>query len=225
MSQKAPGRAVKRELQRAKAIELRSLGLSYARIAEALGVHKTRAFNIVRDALNEVQQENRENAERMRTLELYRLDRITFALWPKRGDPRVAGALVRIIERQCKLYGLDGLANHELAGADGGPVEAKYTTGPDLSKLTLEEKLQLEALERKMRGEHRATEAVIASRESSGVTAAVTRQLEPVATAPAAPSIAAPAAPAPAPAEKLKLPSDSVMSAARQLDALMRFGA
>ena len=154
MSQKTPGRAVKRELQRAKAIELRSLGLSYARIAEALGVHKTRAFNIVRDALEEVQQENRENAERIRTLELYRLDRITFALWPKRGDPRVAGALVRIIERQCKLYGLDALAKHELAGADGGPVQTQQNdTGPDLSKLTLEEKLQLEALERKMRGE------------------------------------------------------------------------
>lgn len=153
MSQKAPGRAVKRELQRAKALELRSLGLSYARIAEALGVRKTRAFNIVRDALDEVQQENRENVERIRTLELYRLDRIRFALWPRRGDPRTAMALVRISERTAKLTGIDAPTRLEQSGPGGGPVQVEQgAAGPDLTGLTDEELRQFAAISRKING-------------------------------------------------------------------------
>ena len=39
------------------------------------------------------------SAERVRQLELYRLDRIRLSLDPKKGDPRVADTLIRISER------------------------------------------------------------------------------------------------------------------------------
>lgn len=123
----------------------------------------------------------------------------------------------------------------------------------DLARLTLEELIQYSELLRKLEGlpsayahiidpdwpngEHHTLKTprhpkpylpVIApwhKSPDSGVTAAaVTSQPEPVAIAPAA-GPANPVAPAtPAQPEKPKRPADDVMSAARQLDSLMRFG-
>ena len=109
--------------------------------------------------------------------------------------------------------------------------------------LTVDELRQLEKFYYKMKGEaypwdHAAVHVTVIGREftdgpvipskapSSGVAAAsVTSRPEPVAIAPAA-APANPVAPAtPAPAEKLKRPAEDVMSAAHQLDGLMRFGA
>lgn len=124
----------------------------------------------------------------------------------------------------------------------------------DLARLTLDELLRLERLYLKMANEpyswerpsvhvgadgkllYKANgEPYTWDRETvyvpvippwySGEAAAVTKPAEPVAVAPG-PAPTNPVAPAtPAPAEKPKLPSEDVLSAARQLDALMRFGA
>jgi len=83
-------------------------------------------------------------------LELYRLDRLRFALDPKRADPRVADTLLRISERVAKLYGLDAPQKFETAPLDQTqPVEP----ASDLSKLTLPELLELERMQKKMAGE------------------------------------------------------------------------
>jgi len=72
------------------------------------------------------------------------------ALDPKRSDPRVADTLIRISERLAKLHGLDAPQRIEAAGPDGRPIKTEEQ--PDLSKLTLDELLILEALNNKAHG-------------------------------------------------------------------------
>src|SRR5215471_16701974 len=107
MPQKGSGRTVKSRQQTFMALELRATGASFLQFAKALSVSKSRAWRIVMQALCELAEQCKETAERVRQLELYRLDRLRFALDPKRADPRVADTLLRISERVAKLHGLD----------------------------------------------------------------------------------------------------------------------
>jgi hypothetical protein len=150
MSQQNSGRKVKSHQQMVMALELRASGASFLQIGKALSVSKPRAFRIVRKALDEMVEHCRETAERVRQLELYRMDRMRLSLDPKKGDPRVADTLIRISERVAKLHGLDAPQRIEASGPGGGPIETEE--GPDYSKLTLDEMLLLRAMERKARG-------------------------------------------------------------------------
>ena len=47
------------------------------------------------------------------------------------------------IEQRCKISALYAPTKSELTGKDGGPIETKDVTKPDLSKLSLDELLQL----------------------------------------------------------------------------------
>lgn len=47
------------------------------------------------------------------------------------------------IDRRCKLLGLNAPTKSELTGKDGGPIQTEQVTKPDLSKLSLEELLNL----------------------------------------------------------------------------------
>jgi hypothetical protein len=132
------------------ALELRASGASYLQIGKALSVSKSRAWRIVSKALDELVQRCQDTAERVRQLELYRLDRIRLSLDPKKGDPRVADTLIRISERVAKLHGLDAPQRIEASGPDGGPIETEEKM--DLSKLTLDELLLLRAIDERARG-------------------------------------------------------------------------
>src|SRR5262245_26223469 len=141
MPQQNSGRTVKSHQQMIMALELRAAGASFLQIGRALSVSKPRAFRIVRKALDELVCHCQETAERVRQLELYRLDRLRVALDPKRSDPRVADTLIRISERVAKLHGLDAPQKFETSPLDHAqPIEPAY----DLSKLTLPELLELE---------------------------------------------------------------------------------
>ena len=80
MSQQNSGRKVKSNQQMIMALELRASGASFRQIGEALSVSKPRAFRIVRRALDELAQSCVETAERVKTLELHRLDRYRLSL-------------------------------------------------------------------------------------------------------------------------------------------------
>ena len=150
MPQKGSGRTVKSRQQMLMALELRATGASFLQIAKALSVSKSRAWRIVKHALCDLTVHCKETAERVRQLELYRLDRLRFALDPKRADPRVADTLLRISERMAKLHGLDAPQKCETSPLDHAqPIEPAY----DLSKLTLPELSELERLQKKMGGE------------------------------------------------------------------------
>jgi len=151
MSQQNSGRKVKSHQQMIQALELRAAGASFMQIGKALSVSKPRALRIVRKALDELVEHCRETAERVRQLEIYRMDRIRLALDPRKSDPRVADTLIRISERVAKLHGLDAPQRIEPTGKDGGPIETKQTE-PDFDKLTLDELLQYKELHRKAHG-------------------------------------------------------------------------
>jgi hypothetical protein len=126
------------------ALELRASGASFRQIGEALSVSKPRAFRIVRKALHELVLHCQDTAERVRQLELHRLERYRLALDSRKSDPRTVDTLIRISERVAKLHGLDAPQRIEASGPGGGPIETEAT--PGYRKLSLEEKLQLEAL-------------------------------------------------------------------------------
>jgi hypothetical protein len=151
MPQQNAPRKVKSHQQMIMALELRASGASYFQIGKALSVSKPRAFRIVRKALDELVEHCREKAERVRQLELYRMDRIRLALDPKKSDPRVADTLIRISERVAKLHGLDAQQRIEASEANGKPIETHEYT-PDYNKLTFEELLQLKTLYQKAIG-------------------------------------------------------------------------
>ena len=149
MPQDSPKQKVKKHQQMIMALDLRASGASYSQIGKALSVSKPRAFRIVRAALDELVQHCQDTAERVRQLELYRLDRYRLSLDSRKGDPRTVDTLIRISERVAKLHGLDAPQRMALEGKDGGPIETKEQ---DLSMLSYEELVELSRLQRKIEG-------------------------------------------------------------------------
>jgi hypothetical protein len=149
MPQQSGPRKVKTQQQMMQALEFRAAGASYRQIGDALGVSKPRAFKIVRKALDELVKHCEDTAERVRKLELHRLDRYRLALDSKKSDPRVADTLIRISERVAKLHGLDAPQRIEQTGLNGGPIQTRDVS-QDLKKLSVDELEQLRRLQLKM---------------------------------------------------------------------------
>jgi hypothetical protein len=99
--------------RRAKAIALRLAGLDYPVIAQRLGYSSRQAAaKDVERALATNLAEVGRSADELREIELMRLDRLQAAAWQKAvtngGDLRAIDTVLRIIDRRCKLLGLDG---------------------------------------------------------------------------------------------------------------------
>ncbi len=62
------------------------------------------------------------------------------------GNPAFLAGVMSCIERRCKLLGLDAPAKAELTGKDGGPIKTEVANKPDLSKLSVDELLQLRSV-------------------------------------------------------------------------------
>src|SRR4051812_37007506 len=77
------------------------------------------AHALVMSALEQIRTVTAEDAAKVRELELERLTGIYDALWPKRGDPQAAGALVRVGERRSRLLGLDAPTKLEVDDTGG----------------------------------------------------------------------------------------------------------
>ena len=116
----AKGISAARSVRCAKALELRVTGGSYRQIGAALGVGLKTAYYDVQRELGKLDAVNEASAERVRDLELARLDRITIALWPRAGtgDPRAVTAMIRVMDRRAKLLGLDAPARVEVVRPD-----------------------------------------------------------------------------------------------------------
>ena len=136
----------------AKALELRAAGASFRQIGEALSVSKPRAFRIVRKALDELVEHCTDTSERVRQLELHRLDRYRLALDSRKSDPRTVDTLIRISERVAKLHGLDAPQRIEASGLNGGPIQTQEQQ-PDFGKFSQDELLIFAALHAKAAGD------------------------------------------------------------------------
>lgn len=106
-NQEASPETVAAEANREKALELRISGATYREIAKELGVSVGSAHAYVTDGLEELRNANAESTEKVRQMEIARLDAILVKLWPKREKPRVADTILRVSKRRSELLGLD----------------------------------------------------------------------------------------------------------------------
>jgi hypothetical protein len=103
--------------RRARAVELRTQGLTYDQIAMELGyANRGTVYHVVSEALK---VQTAEAVGELRSLEVERLDNLQLAVWQKamEGDVSSAIAVVRVILARCRLLGLDG---PKLLEAGGG---------------------------------------------------------------------------------------------------------
>lgn len=138
-----------RETLKAQALALRIAGNSYRAIARAIKRHHSVAHDLVIEALREQRTLTAERVAELRALEAARLDDLWWKLYPKPDkDGKVpalsadkARALARISEGRRQLFGLD------LPAYLGGMgTEDDFADAADLSRLTVEQLQQLEAL-------------------------------------------------------------------------------
>jgi hypothetical protein len=93
-----------------QALDLRRAGATYLQIGQHLSLSTTRAYQLVRAGIDEVNAELKETAANVRQMELDRLDAIHLAHWPHRANPRNAIVLLRVMERRARFLGLDAPA-------------------------------------------------------------------------------------------------------------------
>ena len=100
-----------------KALALKNSGATYAEIAEALGVSKSTVCTDIRTAIADI---TKEEADIQRQIEINRLDRLQRGVWEKalRGDIPAQQQALRIIDRRCRLLGLDLPQRVEVSTAD-----------------------------------------------------------------------------------------------------------
>lgn len=110
---KSQAAAIEREARRAQALQLRRAGLSIRDIAAQLNCNHQTVHNDIHHALQAAIDENTHNADKLRALELDRLDRMLLGLapliYPKAGlqvDLKAMDRAIRIVEQRAKLLGL-----------------------------------------------------------------------------------------------------------------------
>ncbi|MCX5066645.1 hypothetical protein OOJ91_12225 [Micromonospora lupini] len=107
--------------RRGKAVAMRLAGLDYQTIADRLGyADRAAAHKDITRALESNVAEMHRNADVLRQEELDRLNRLQAGLWPTAaaGDPKAVTAVLGIIDRRCKLLGLDAPVRHEVVTLD-----------------------------------------------------------------------------------------------------------
>ena len=94
--------------RRARAIELVTQGMTYQQVADELGyASRGTVYRMVHQALA---QETTEAVDRLRELEVARLDALQAALWDQAmaGDVDAGQAAMRLVLARCRLLGLYG---------------------------------------------------------------------------------------------------------------------
>ena len=94
--------------RRAKAVQLRTQGLTYDQMAGELGyANRGTVYRVVAEALK---AQTLDAVGELRSLEVERLDRLQSAIWQKAmdGDVPSAAAILRCIMARCRLLGLEG---------------------------------------------------------------------------------------------------------------------
>ena len=101
--------------RRRKALALRLQRWSYPRIASALGISVSTAFD---DVDREIKAIPKEEADRLREAEMHSLDEMESRLWRRfeAGDTSAADKILRVKERRARMLGLDAPARMEFEG-------------------------------------------------------------------------------------------------------------
>jgi len=110
---------------RAKAFELRKMGLSLEAVGQQLGVSRQRVHKLISKSLAELDALNTQSLTELRDLDLARLDDalLQMMVQMKRGNQGAVDRVIRILERRAKLIGLDAPTRTEMSGPGGEPLE------------------------------------------------------------------------------------------------------
>lgn len=142
------------DTRRKSMMELRIAGYSLRAIAAELGC----AMSTVTDGIErELAELTREPAERLRTVEVERMDEMLKALWPRiqSGDTASVDSGLRVMARRAKLLGLDAPVQVSADMRHGGgerPIKVEVTEAQALAELMQELRENPELL-RKLTGE------------------------------------------------------------------------
>ena len=104
--------AIQRAERRTQAVHLRREGLTLREVADRLGVSVYTAWNDIQTAVRDIPKEE---ADLLRQQEADRLDNLQRAVWDDAiaGDLHAVDRVLKIIERRCRLLGLDAPARIE----------------------------------------------------------------------------------------------------------------
>lgn len=115
--------------RRARAVELIKQKKTLQEIADELGVVKSAVWKMIHGYVDQINARAIEQTAELRQEQLDRLEALIEAALPKavasaaKGDLSQLGNLVRLLERQAKLAGLDAAIVLEHQGASGGPIQ------------------------------------------------------------------------------------------------------
>ncbi|HRF50822.1 MAG TPA: hypothetical protein PLC98_24550, partial [Anaerolineales bacterium] len=92
-------------------MKLRQAGVSYEAIGKRLGVSRQAAWRMVDRALTKTERDTSEAADRVRIIELARLDRLLNSIWgaAMRGSLLAHDRVYKNMERRARYLGLDAL--------------------------------------------------------------------------------------------------------------------
>lgn len=112
-----------------KALDLRITGQSYRAIGKALKVNEATAYRDVQFALAVLDGERKELAEKLREIELERLDSYLRRLDRKisKGDTFAIKAALKVAEQRAKLLGLNAPTQIAPVNPDGSPLAGETT--------------------------------------------------------------------------------------------------
>jgi len=115
--------------RQARALELRKAGWTFARIAATVGwAHESGARYSVTQALDALREDALEGAEKIRTLEIERLNELHRVAYEKAltGDLDAIDRALRIAARRAKLLGLDAPTRIEQTKTAGAPDDEAF---------------------------------------------------------------------------------------------------
>ena len=112
------GHEAVKAVRQQRALDMRMLGFSYRAIAKVCKVTEGTSYSDVQSAIASLDAIKKDKAERLRELELIRLDHMTqrLAADVNRGDTKAITTEVRIMDRRAKLLGLDEPTRAEVSG-------------------------------------------------------------------------------------------------------------
>lgn len=110
------GSAVKRAERRAKAIELRKQGKKWDEIGAALGITRQSAQEMVGRVLDNINAYTVDQVNELREDQLEKVRTLTAVLWEPalQRDVQSLDRVVKLLEREAKLAGLDAPERHEV---------------------------------------------------------------------------------------------------------------
>jgi len=129
MSTNASQRRALKEERKSEALALRVAGYNFKYIGKQVGVSTTMAFKYVNEALKESREKTGISGDKLRELELTRLDQLYLQchkiIMNSNKETIVLSAsdkLIKIMERRAKLTGLDDI----IESVDDGLIDESY---------------------------------------------------------------------------------------------------